>query len=211
VLPLAASPTYKAAGLSAGYAHTCVVTTKHALVCWGYNPYGQLGDGTTTDRGTPVGVSGMGSKVAAVSAGYYHSCAVTTKGKAVCWGNNGAGQLGDDTATNRLTPVGVYGLSKNVKAISAGYLNTCALTTKGKVWCWGDNSQGQLGDGTTTASHRPVAVKGLGSGVRTVSTGYGFACAITKAKAVKCWGDNAYGQLGDTTTTDRPAPVTAQA
>ncbi|MCA0295789.1 MAG: chromosome condensation regulator RCC1 [Actinobacteria bacterium] len=203
-----AAATYKAASLSAGYAHTCVVTTKSAALCWGFNNFGQLGDNTATNRDTPVGVSGLGSKVASVSAGYYHSCAVTTKGKALCWGNNSLGQLGDNSATSAATPVGVYGLTKDVKAISAGYLNTCALTTKGKVWCWGENSNGQLGDGTTTTSYKPVAVKGLGSGVRTVSVGYRYACAITKSKAVKCWGTNGFGQLGDNTTTDRPAPVT---
>ncbi|MCA0295791.1 MAG: hypothetical protein LCH96_10890 [Actinobacteria bacterium] len=200
--------TYKASSLSAGYGHTCVVTTKGAALCWGYNSWGQVGDGTTLGRSTPVGVTGLGSKVASISAGMYHSCAVTTKGKAFCWGYNGDGALGDNTATSSFTPVLVYGLDKNVKSISAGVLNSCVVTTKGKVRCWGNNTSGQLGDGTTTGSPKPVTVHGLTSGVTSVSVGQEYACALKSSGKVVCWGANSEGQLGDNSTTNRVTPVT---
>ena len=95
------------ATIIAGYAHTCAVTTGGAAKCWGDNAWGQLGDGTLTDRLTPVTVSGLSSGVTTISAGFYHTCAVTTGGAAKCWGYNEYGQLGDGTFTKRLTPVTV--------------------------------------------------------------------------------------------------------
>lgn len=202
---IAASPTYKANSLSAGWLHTCAATTKGAAICWGYNAYGQLGDNTTTASSVPVGVYGLDKGIKSVTAGYYHSCALTTKGKVQCWGYNEYGELGDGTTTNSLKPVAVTGLAK-AASVSAGFEFTCALTTKGKVWCWGLNSYGQLGNGTTTNSAVPVAVQGLGK-VKAVSTGVLHACALTTKGKVLCWGYNGYGQLGDNTTTDEHTPV----
>jgi alpha-tubulin suppressor-like RCC1 family protein len=202
---IAASPTYKASSMSAGWLHTCAATTKGAAICWGYNGYGQLGDNTTTTSSAPVGVYGLDKGIKAVTGGYYHSCALTTKGKVRCWGYNAYGELGDGTTTNSLKPVTVAGLAK-AKAVSAGFEYTCALTTKGKVWCWGYNSNGQLGNNTTTNSAAPVAVQGLGK-VKAISTGVLHACALTTKGKVLCWGYNGYGQLGDNTTTDAHTPV----
>ncbi len=203
-----AASSKKAAAMSAGYAHNCLVTTKGKLQCWGYNVSGQVGDGTTTNVLAPVTVSGLSKGTKAVAPGYYHTCALTTKGKAKCWGYNGYGALGNNTTANSLVPVTVYGLSKGVKAISASYLHTCALTTKGKVLCWGDNTYGQLGDNTTTNSLKPVTVYGLSKGVKAISAGYTTTCATTTKGKAKCWGDNTYGQLGNGTTTSSPKPVT---
>jgi len=194
--------------MSAGYAHNCLVTTKGKLQCWGYNVSGQVGDGTTTNVLAPVTVSGLSKGTKAVAPGYYHTCALTTKGKAKCWGYNGYGALGNNTTANSLVPVTVYGLSKGVKAISASYLHTCALTTKGKVLCWGDNTYGQLGDNTTTNSLKPVTVYGLSKGVKAISAGYLHTCALTTKGKVLCWGNNGSGQLGDNTTTNSLKPVT---
>ena len=205
----AAAPSQKATSVSAGYVHSCAVTTKGKVLCWGYNANGQLGDGTTTSRTSPVAVANVGVKAKAVSSGYVSTCEVTTKGAALCWGYNSTGQLGNNTTTASLTPVPVYGLGKGVKAISVGYYHACALTTKGKVWCWGYNNVGQLGDGTTTQSPKPVAVAGLAKGVKAISVGYFHTCAITAKGAAKCWGNNTSGQLGDNSTTDRPSPVSA--
>jgi len=146
------------------------------------------------------------AKAITVSGGYVHTCALTTKGAVRCWGYNAYGQLGDNSLTNSSKPVGVYGLGSKVKNVSSGYMHTCALTTKGKVWCWGWNGNGQLGDNTTTNSSRPVAVANLGA-VKAIDAGYLHTCAITTKGAVKCWGYNAYGSLGDNSTTDSLKPV----
>jgi len=193
--------------VAAGSNHACAVTSGGGLKCWGYNSFRQLGDGTTTDRSTPVDVSGLTSGVTSVAAGRYHTCAVTSGGGAKCWGYNSYGQLGDGTFTNRSTPVAVSGLTSGVTSVTAGYAHTCAVTAGGGVKCWGYNYYGQLGDGTTTTRSTPVDVSGLTSGVSAVAAGNYHTCALISGGGVKCWGYNYYGQLGDGTTTNRSTPV----
>jgi len=193
--------------ITAGGSHTCALTASGGVKCWGWNILGQLGDGTTTDRHAPVGVSGLTSGVSAIAAGGSHTCALTTSGGVKCWGGNELGELGDGTTTPRHTPVGVTGLTTGVTAIAAGGEHTCALTASGGVKCWGGNGVGQSGDGTNTDRHTPVDVSGLTSGVSAVATGGFHTCALTASGGVKCWGWNDLGQLGDGTVTDRSAPV----
>lgn len=197
------------AAVSAGSMHTCALTTGGAVKCWGYNGYGELGDGTTTSSTKPVDVVGLGSGVAAVSAGGMHTCAVTTKGAVKCWGNNASGQLGDGVGTSSTKPMDVAGLGSGVASVSAGGLHTCAVTANGAVLCWGANLHGQLGSATSHSdkSTTPLNVVGLGSGVATVSTGTFHTCALTTGGAVKCWGDNTYGGLGNGATTSSVTPV----
>ena len=195
------------AAVSAGGSHTCALTTAGGLKCWGFNSDGGLGDGTTTDRATPVDVAGLTSGVAAVSAGSGHTCALTTAGGLKCWGFNGFGQLGDGTTTERTTPVDVSGLTSGVAAVAAGFQHTCAVTTAGGLKCWGHNGSGQLGDGTTTDRTAPVDVTGLTSGVAAVAAGESHTCALTTAGGLKCWGRNTSGQLGDGTTLLRTTPL----
>ena len=204
------------ASVSAGYGHTCAVTDADALLCWGYNSHGELGDTTTTSRSTPVGVFGFGSGAASVSAGNDHTCAVTTGGAARCWGRNVFGELGDGTETASSTPVAVFGLGSGVAKVSAGGLfHSCAVTTLGAVSCWGDNTNGELGDGTMDSSSVPVAVSGLGTGVIDVSTGgftdgndyFTYSCAVTSGGDADCWGDNGVGQLGDGSDSSSVTPV----
>ena len=194
--------------IAAGGNHTCAVTVAGGVMCWGNNEYGQLGDGTTTSSTIPVVVTGLTSSVAAVAAGYNHTCVLTDSGGVQCWGYNYHGQLGDNTTTSSTIPVVVTGLNSDVVAIAAGSGHTCALTTSGGVMCWGDNGYGQLGDGTATSSTIPVAVEGLSSGVAAVAAGGAHTCALTDFGGVMCWGYNGDGQLGDGSfTTSRRTPV----
>ncbi len=195
------------AAISAGDAHTCALTTAGGVKCWGLNPDGQIGDGSTADRLTPVDVTGLASGVAAISADKHHTCALTTTGGVKCWGLNATGQLGDGSTTQHLAPTDVTGLTSGAAAISAGGDHTCALTTAGGAKCWGANFGGQIGDNTTTRRLTPVDVAGLTSGVAAISLGSAYTCAVTTAGGAKCWGFNNSGQVGDNSTTDRLAPV----
>jgi hypothetical protein len=161
------------------------------LWCWGANAYGSLGNGTTTDSAVPVQVMGLVSGVTVVSAASQNSfaCAVAD-GNVYCWGRNDAGQLGAGaTAAMSPVPVQVPGLAGNAVSVSAGNTYACALTSAGAVLCWGDNTYGQLGNGTKTSSGTPVAVSGLAAGVKSLSTGVNYACAVLGG-AVMCWGNN---------------------
>ncbi len=210
--PLVTAAPSDATRISAGERHTCALTESGGAKCWGWNGTGQLGDGTKRPyRRRPADVAGLTSGVAAISAGYLHTCAVTDAGEAKCWGYNRLGQVGDGTTDDRRTPVDVAGLTRYVAAIAAGVLHTCALTDSGRVKCWGDNSEGELGDGTTDDSLEPVPVSGLGTDVVGISTGWRHTCALTEVGGVKCWGANNSGQLGDGSPSERrltPVDVT---
>jgi alpha-tubulin suppressor-like RCC1 family protein len=193
--------------VSLGFDSGCALTGPGGIVCWGYNGNGQLGDGTRTTRKHPVDVFGLSSGIKQISAGWDHTCALTTGGAVECWGQNKHGEVGDGSRSDRLKPVPVTGLSSGVAQVSAGYDQTCALLTGGTVKCWGNNATGELGNGTTTSSNVPVTVSGL-SGVDSISAGYNHTCAVTTSGAAKCWGANESGELGDGTTHSRTKPVT---
>ncbi|WP_099831848.1 MULTISPECIES: RCC1 domain-containing protein [Methylosinus] len=193
--------------ISMGDGHSCALTSAGAVECWGWNQVGQLGDGTYPNRSAPGVVTRLSSGVVAIASGDVHSCALTSVGAVKCWGSNVAGQLGAGTPTYHRTPIGVTGLRSGVVAIAGGNQHSCALATAGAVKCWGSNSHGQLGDGTTANRATPVAVPSLSSGVVAITAGWGHSCALTKAGAVVCWGDNSNGQIGDGTTTTRHTPV----
>ena len=193
--------------VKAGERHTCVLTSAGAVKCWGLNHDGQLGDGKGEDRSAPVDVVGLTSGVKAITSGWRHTCAIRSEGGVQCWGNNNDGQVGDGTKIDRQTPQDVEGLMTRVTAISAGERHTCALTTSGGVKCWGQNHDGQLGDGTRKDKVTPVDVTGLTSGVTSITTGWRHTCALTKPGGVKCWGNNHDGQVGDGTRTGRHAPI----
>lgn len=193
--------------IAAGDYHTCVLAATGEVKCWGDNRFGQIGDGTTTDRSTPIDVIGLTTGISAITTGSTHSCALTASGGVKCWGDNDYGQLGDGTTTDHYTPMDVQGLTSGVTAIIAGGFHTCALTASGGVKCWGLNYAGELGDGTTTYRYTPVDVQGLTSGVSVVATRWDHTCALTTSGGVKCWGENGYGQLGDGTTTNSSTPM----
>ena len=193
--------------IKAGERHTCVLTSAGGVKCWGFNHDGQLGDGQGSDRSRPVDVVGLTTGAKAITAGWRTTCAVTTTGGAKCWGNNHDGQLGDGTEIDRNTPQDVVGVLAKVTIIRTGERHTCALTAAGGVKCWGNNHDGQLGDGTRKDKVTPVDVTGLTSGVTAITGGWRHTCALTSAGGVKCWGSNHDGQLGDGTETDRASPV----
>jgi alpha-tubulin suppressor-like RCC1 family protein len=199
-IPPTATPEKKpnlAVSVAAGGSHTCAITKLGALSCWGNNEHGQLGDGTTVNRSTPVEVAGLGGGVKAVALGWGHTCAVTLEGAVKCWGYNKNGELGNGSTADSGTPVDVQGLGSGVTAIAAGDDHTCAVTAEGGLKCWGYNKYGQLGDGSTESSAVPVDVAGVSGGAVGVAAGWGHTCLLTVRGGVMCWGNNENGQLGN--------------
>ena len=185
--------------LAAGGSHACVALNDGTAKCWGYNHYGQLGDGSTTSRSVPVAVSDL-SGVAQIAIGSRHTCALLTNGTAKCWGWNETSQLGNGKSgvgEDKNTPVDVSDLS-GIKQVATGNHHTCALLTNGTAKCWGKNDEGQLGNGKSGGGEQentPVDVRDL-SGIKQVATGDYHTCAVLTNGTAKCWGKNDYGQLG---------------
>ena len=207
IAALAASP-------GAGYASTAsqpssqsAATAPATAVAWGDNSAGQLGDGTLTASDVPEAVSSL-TGVTAVAAGGRHYLALLSGGTVEAWGDDTFGQLGDGTASangDSEAPLKVSGLS-GVTAVAAGEEHSLALLSNGTVMAWGDNQEGQLGDGTTTNSASPVKVSGL-TGVKAIAAGSLFSLALLKSGTVMAWGDNEEGQLGNGTQNDSDVPV----
>ncbi|MFD2329317.1 RCC1 domain-containing protein [Cohnella sp. GCM10020058] len=195
-----------ATAVSAGEFHTLALASNGTVLGWGYNAYGQLGDGSGTNRSAAVKATGL-SGVVQIAAGYYHSLALKADGTVWSWGYNNSGQLGDGSTSNRSVPVQVSGLS-NVVALAAGGYHSLALKDDGTVWAWGSNQFGQLGDGTTVNRLSPVQVSGL-SGVTDIAGGLGHSLAAKSDGSAWSWGLNANGQLGDGTTASSASPVQA--
>ncbi len=193
--------------LTLGGNHTCAMTIGDGVVCWGNNRYGQLGNGTFLNSSVPTEVSRMTSGVIAIAAGWAHTCALRSSGGLECWGTNTKGQLGDSTTTDSRSPVAIFGLSGGVKSVTAGHRHTCALMEGGGVKCWGENASGGVGDGTSINRSAPVDVPGMTGGATALEAGAGHTCALMEGGAVKCWGWNAGGQLGNGTVTDSRLPV----
>jgi alpha-tubulin suppressor-like RCC1 family protein len=186
----------QAAAVAAGTSHTCAVASDGTVKCWGRNDQGQAGTGAAgADVDSPSDVAGLAGATA-VAAGVAHTCAVESpSGTVFCWGRNDRGQAGTDSAgADVVTPVAVAGLS-GAAAVAAGLSHTCALDNVGGVWCWGDNSVGQLGTGETPLeSATPLLVPGLAAVA--IASGPNHTCTVTAAAEVNCWGLNDIGQLG---------------
>ncbi len=216
-------------GGHSGDYNTCVVLNDGRAECWGENDRGEVGDGTTEARWSPVDVIGLGGEISMISMGGSFACALLEDGRVQCWGNNRIGQCGDGTQTHGLSPSYVFGLESGVESVTAGWAHTCAVTTDGAAKCWGNNGNGQCGDGNVctsaetpvdvvgldsdvsgdgggirvfggpssaaassigaTACPRPQDVAGLTSGVRAISPG----CALLTTGAVTCWGTDIVG------------------
>jgi alpha-tubulin suppressor-like RCC1 family protein len=191
--------------VSLGAGHSCAMVDSRAW-CWGDNSYGQLGDGSTDDRSTPVEVLDLGDGITSLSAGYGHTCAISG-GEINCWGYHLSGQLGEGDRLYADTPVEVVGLGGAARAIAAGDTHTCAVATDRGLLCWGDDLNGQLGDGRDGLRGVPVAVPDFGGSVEAVAAGDDFTCALSEAGAVKCWGTNLYGELGNGGDDESSSPV----
>ena len=182
--------------LSSGAGHSCIVTDSGIVKCWGSNLRGQRGDGTQNHSNIPIDVVGLGGPAIAVTAAYYHTCALLTSGTVQCWGWNASGQLGDGTTNDSSAPVSVQGLTSTVEALTTGNRNSCVLLGNGELKCWGDNTYGQIGDGTDTNRSLPVSVLNF-VGATTTTTSTTSSTTTTQAPA------------GTTTTTPQNKAVTS--
>lgn len=188
--------------VSALGATACAVTTAGAGYCWGYNPYGQLGTGTTVTAGEPRPVAG-GHVWAGISNAGGHTCGLTTAGKAYCWGDGIEGQNGDSTANTRYVPVAVAG-GHTFAQLETGARHTCALKADGEAWCWGYDNFGQLGVGSVGDDDQrgpratyPVRVAG-GLRFRQISAEGLSTCGVTLAGKAYCWGQGTQSGTGVT-------------
>jgi alpha-tubulin suppressor-like RCC1 family protein len=205
-LPFTAAGAVGPTNVSAGGEYTCVGMPDGSARCAGRNQFGQLGDGSWTNSSFFVQPRGLTS-TKLVAAGDEFSCALLTDGTAACWGLGEKGQRGDGTYNQvALVPVPVQGLV-SATALAGGYGHACALLADRTMHCWGSNTNGQLGDPSSTGSSVPIAVVGLG-GVLAIATGAFHTCALMQDHTVRCWGANDNGQLGDGTTTASFTPVT---
>jgi hypothetical protein len=195
------------AQLAAGGSHTCALGPTGAAFCWGLGLDGQLGNRANTGAAAPVAViMPPGVTFTALAAGGAHTCGLTAAGAAWCWGANQSGQLGSGSRDGSNAPVRVAA-SLGFSAIAAGLTHTCAVAASGgAIHCWGANTVGQLGTGTTTSASRPEAVIG-GLTFTTVVAGDQHTCALEASGATYCWGAGRAGQLGNGQNADSPRPV----
>ncbi|MFP3915143.1 MAG: RCC1 domain-containing protein, partial [Actinomycetota bacterium] len=205
--PVEVAGDHDFAALSVGPSHSCAVDTEGAAWCWGWNPSGQIGDGTDgNERDTPTPVSG-GHTFRSVDPGGFHSCGIDGEGAAWCWGDNSVGQLGNPGAgAGSPVPVAVAD-DHTFVTITAGEAHTCAIDIDDDTWCWGWNDHGQVGDGTEGVDRpAPELVEGdhtLGD----VVAGEDHTCAVDDTAGGWCWGSNGFGQFGNGTEDGSTVPV----
>jgi len=195
------------AGGGAFDGHTAAVRANGTAWAWGLNSYGRLGDDSTTNRSSPVSVIGGFTDWVQISAGGTHTAAVRANGSAWAWGRNGYGRLGDNSTTDRSSPVSVVGGFTDWVQISAGAAHTAALRANGTAWAWGNNGNGRLGDDSAANRSSPVSVVGGFTDWVGISAGTAHTAAVRANGTAWAWGDNGRGRLGDNSTTSRSSPV----
>lgn len=198
--------------LGVGGDHTCVTLENDSTWCWGQNKYGELGDGKIyTISHKPVQVKGMPSPPVKLVASLWHTCAILEDDSTWCWGHNQEGELGIGTKlVSSPKPVKLTGLPSTPVQLTAGLNHTCALVQDGSTWCWGQGKYGQLGHGTTEAAWAPKPVVGLPRNPTHLVAGGFHTCANFANGTMSCWGQNAFGQLGDGTNKNALKPVTVK-
>jgi alpha-tubulin suppressor-like RCC1 family protein len=193
--------------VSCGVNHTSAVKTDGTLWLWGWNYAGQLGDGTPTDKSSPVQTISQGNNWKNVGCGVNHTSAVKTDGTLWLWGWNVSGPLGDGTETYRSSPVQTVAGGTNWKQSAAGYYHTLAIKTDGTLWTWGLNTGGVLGTGDINSRSSPAQTISGGSNWKQVTCTYYGSAAIKTDGTLWLWGLNTAGLLGDNTIIHRSSPV----
>jgi len=194
--------------LAGGDAHSLGFTTEGILYAWGSAADGRLGDNTTVSKSSPVTVVGGITTWTQISGGYRHSLGITNAGIAYAWGYNGHGRLGDNSTTDRSSPVTVVGGITTWSQVSAGGYHSLGLTSAGIAYAWGNNGSGRLGDNTTTSRSSPVTISGGITTWSQISAGRTHNLGFTTAGILYAWGYGSSGELGDNAATSRSSPVT---
>ena len=209
--PVEVSGISSAISVTAGSKHSCALLENGKVYCWGANQQGQLGNGSTSEEpvSEPVNVEGLSESVVAVRAGHRYTCALLESGEVSCWGFNTKGQLGNGSRSGQpvSSPVDVEGIS-SATSLTVGRLHGCVRLKEGTAKCWGDNQYGQVGKGSTSEQPvpSPVAVQNISS-ASSIAAGSGHTCATLEGGAVRCWGNNAFGQLGNGSSSEEPTPT----
>jgi alpha-tubulin suppressor-like RCC1 family protein len=198
--------------ISAGSNQSVAIDKNGRAWAWGLNGTGQLGDNSTVSKLTPVSVLGAVKTFCQITSGDTHSVTIDKNGRAWAWGGNNVGQLGDNSIVSKLTPVSVLGAVKTFCQISTGNSSSfsLAIDKNGRVWAWGFNNQGQLGDNSIGSKRTPVSVLGAVKTFCKISTGQNHSLAIDKNGRAWAWGANGSGRLGDNSIANRLTPVSVQ-
>lgn len=181
--------------ISTSLFHTCGLTRSGTAYCWGNNLYAKLGTGDLVDRSTPTPVLGN-LTFKHIGTGDFFSCGLTTTGQAWCWGSNVSNELGNGTHVLQVTEPGQVSGGLVFVAMAVGSAHACGITTGSELFCWGANTYGKLGVGSTVSTIAPLRVDG-GHHWVAVSAGGNFTCGIARSEGIFCWGWNALGQLGN--------------
>ena len=205
--------------ISAGENHTCAIASDNRAYCWGSNKNGQLGNGSTADSNVPVAVNMSGAlagkTIKQMSTGYSSTCAIASDNRAYCWGSGNNGQLGNGSTADSRVPVAVNMsgalVGKTIKQILAGGDHGCVVASDDKMYCWGLNNNGELGNNSSVNSSVPVAVNAdgvlAGKTIRQMSAGFSSTCAVDSGYGIYCWGYNSNGQLGNNSTNNSRVPT----